>query len=171
MLGLLRQESGPGNSCVCLMIVGFLLVMTTAVCGKTHPEQEHGVTPAETAPAAGGVEVAPDDTSGGPDLGPDTATQRLPELLDLGATTCIPCKLMAPVLEELRAEYQGRMKVTFIDVRKDAAAATQHRIQIIPTQIFYDASGTEVSRHIGFISKKEILATWEKLGVRFGRRR
>ena len=44
------------------------------------------------------------------------ATAKLPKLLDLGANKCIPCKMMAPILEELKQEYAGRMKVEFIDV-------------------------------------------------------
>lgn len=166
MLALYRQEPASANSRVRLIVAGLLLI--TAACGKTHPEQEQSINPGETVPATRGIEVAATDTLTAPVTGSDRPTQRLPRLLDLGATTCIPCKLMAPILEELREEYRGRMEVTFIDVRKDPEAARKHKIQVIPTQIFYDASGTELSRHTGFISKEDILATWEKLGVRLG---
>jgi thioredoxin 1 len=168
MLAQYRQEPPPGNAFVRMMIAGLLLMMVAVACGRTHPEPEQNVTPAETPSTAGEVGIATSDTSSDPDIRGDTPAQRLPRLLDLGATTCIPCKLMAPILEELREEYQGRMEVTFIDVRKNPEAARQHRIQVIPTQIFYDPSGTELSRHTGFISKEDILATWEKLGVRLG---
>jgi thioredoxin 1 len=168
MLAGRRPEPLPGNARVRPIIVGLLLIMAAAACGKTHPEQEQSIIPGETVPATRGIEVTGTDTLTAPVTGAVTPTQRLPRLLDLGATTCIPCKLMAPILEELREEYRGRMEVTFIDVRKDPEAARQHKIQVIPTQIFYDASGTELSRHTGFISKEDILATWEKLGIRLG---
>jgi thioredoxin 1 len=88
-----------------------------------------------------------------------------PRLLDLGATTCIPCKKMAPVLEELRTEYEGRLDVEFVDVWKMPSVANQYGVQSIPTQIFFDASGKELFRHVGFFGKDEILNKWVELGV------
>jgi thioredoxin 1 len=152
----------------CVAVAGILLVTATAACGKGQPQDEQNQTPAEKASAAVETETPATDTSSRPDAARGPLAQPLPRLLDLGATTCIPCKLMAPILGELQEEYRGRMEVAFIDVRKDPDLARQHRIQVIPTQIFYDASGTELYRHVGFISKEDILATWEKLGVRLG---
>jgi len=91
----------------------------------------------------------------------------LPRLVDLGSTTCIPCKMMAPILEELKKEYAGRMQVEFIHVYDNPEAARPFGIQLIPTQVFLDASGTERWRHEGFISKDDILAKWKELGVSF----
>ncbi len=90
---------------------------------------------------------------------------RLPRLLDLGADKCIPCKMMAPILEELKQEYEGRMEVEFIDVWKESEAAAHYGVRVIPTQIFFDASGKELFRHEGFYSKEDMLAKWEELGV------
>jgi len=89
----------------------------------------------------------------------------LPRLVDLGAGKCIPCKKMAPILEELKKEYAGRMEVEFIDVWKDPDAGKAYGIEMIPTQIFYDASGKELDRHTGFMGKEDILAKWKELGV------
>ncbi|MBC7170440.1 thioredoxin family protein [Candidatus Bipolaricaulota bacterium] len=94
----------------------------------------------------------------------------LPKLLDLGADKCIPCKQMAPILDELRVEYAGVFEVVFIDVWKNSSEADKYRIRIIPTQIFYDASGKELFRHTGFYSKEQILAKWRELGVDVGGR-
>ncbi|MCX7045368.1 MAG: organomercurial lyase [Candidatus Sumerlaeota bacterium] len=93
------------------------------------------------------------------------AKKSLPRLLDLGSVSCIPCKLMAPILEELKKEYAGRMDVEFIDVNKDREAARKYGIKLIPTQIFFDAEGKERFRHEGFIGKEDILAKWKELGV------
>ena len=88
----------------------------------------------------------------------------LPRLVDVGADKCIPCKAMAPILEELRGEYAGRLRVDFIDAWKYPDQAVPFNVYGIPTQIFYDPSGRELHRHVGFISKEDILATWRRLG-------
>jgi thioredoxin 1 len=89
----------------------------------------------------------------------------LPVLIDVGAETCIPCKLMAPILKELKAELQGKIDVHFLDMDKYPALAKEYRIILKPTQIFYDATGKEKFRHEGFYSKEDILAKWKELGV------
>ena len=90
---------------------------------------------------------------------------KLPKLVDLGADKCIPCKAMAPILKDLKAEYAGRMDVEFIDVWKNPDAGKAHKIKLIPTQIFFDASGKERFRHEGFYGKVDILGKWKELGV------
>jgi thioredoxin 1 len=73
--------------------------------------------------------------------------------------------MMAPILEELKKEYAGKLEVEFIDVWKNPDAAKQYGIEIIPTQIFFDAGGKELFRHVGFFAKEDILAKWKELGV------
>jgi thioredoxin 1 len=92
-------------------------------------------------------------------------TKPLPRLLDLGAGKCIPCKMMAPILEELKKEYAGRMEVVFVDVWQNPDAGKAYNVEMIPTQIFYDAEGRELFRHVGFFAKEDILAKWKELGV------
>ena len=89
----------------------------------------------------------------------------LPRLLDLGSDKCVPCKMMAPILEELKREYEGRMLVEFVDVRQHREIGVEYGLKVIPTQIFFAADGTELSRHEGFMSRDDILAKWEELGV------
>jgi thioredoxin 1 len=91
----------------------------------------------------------------------------VPRLVDVGADRCVPCKAMAPILEELKTEYAGRMQVEFIDVWKNPDAGAPYRVYMIPTQIFYGSDGTELERHQGFISKADILATWARYGYDF----
>ena len=95
----------------------------------------------------------------------DQAQASLPRLLDLGADKCIPCKMMAPLLEELKEEYAGKLQVDFIDVWKNPEAARQYGVRVIPTQIFYDVDGNELQRHQGFIAKEDILAVFKKKGI------
>lgn len=89
-----------------------------------------------------------------------------PMILDLGARTCIPCKQMAPILESMSKEYQGKASVLFIDVREDQAAAKKFKVQMIPTQIFFNAQGKEVKRHIGFMDKPDILKELKAAGMK-----
>jgi thioredoxin 1 len=89
----------------------------------------------------------------------------LPRLVDLGSTTCVPCKMMAPILEELSREYVGQLIVEVIDVHTNRVAGDLYGIRVIPTQIFLDATGKERFRHEGFMAKEAILAKWAELGV------
>src|SRR5512137_761552 len=89
-----------------------------------------------------------------------------PLVIDLGARTCIPCKKMAPILESMSNEYRGRASVLFIDVHEDQAAAKRFKVQMIPTQIFFDARGKEVKRHIGFMDKPDILKELKTAGLK-----
>jgi thioredoxin 1 len=89
----------------------------------------------------------------------------LPRLVDLGAGKCIPCKMMKPILEDLKTNYAGMFKTEFIDVWEDADAAKPYNINLIPTQIFYGVDGKELFRHEGFFSKEDILNKWKELGV------
>jgi thioredoxin 1 len=97
---------------------------------------------------------------------PEVPVKGMVTLLDLGAKKCIPCKMMAPILEELTKEYQGKAAIVFIDVWQHADQAEKYRIRTIPTQIFFDKQGNEILRHVGFMSKKDIVQVLEKLGVK-----
>ncbi len=86
-------------------------------------------------------------------------------MVDLGAKKCIPCKMMAPILEELEAEYEGEAAIIFIDVWENPDVPPKFGLRAIPTQIFYDASGQEVYRHEGFLDKQSIVDKLAELGV------
>lgn len=94
----------------------------------------------------------------------------MPALIDVGAKKCIPCKMMAPILDQLTTEYAGALRVEFIDVQIDPERAAQLEVRGIPTQIFYDAKGKERYRHMGYMSKEDILKAFEKLGIKLTKR-
>ena len=96
---------------------------------------------------------------------PQVHTEGLVTMIDLGAKKCIPCKMMAPILEELKKEYDGKASIIFIDVWKDPEQARKYGIRAIPTQIFFDKNGMEVYRHVGFMNKEAIVGQLEKMGV------
>ena len=89
----------------------------------------------------------------------------LPMLVDLGAGTCIPCKMMAPILEEAQKAYEGKAIVKVIDVNESRDEAMKYGIRVIPTQIFFDADGKEVYRHEGFMPKEDIVSKFKEMGV------
>lgn len=93
------------------------------------------------------------------------AAAALPRLLDLGATKCVACKALAPILEDLGATFAGQLKVEFIDVWENPDAGPKYGLRMIPTQIFFAADGRELFRHEGFISREDILAKWAEFGV------
>lgn len=96
---------------------------------------------------------------------PPVPTPGLVTMVDLGAHKCIPCKMMAPIIDELQKEYAGRASVIFIDVWEHREQAQRFGIRGIPTQLFYDKEGKEVARHVGFMDKPSILKVFDQLGV------
>jgi len=94
------------------------------------------------------------------------ASGKLPRMLDLGSKSCIPCKRMAPILDSLRDEYTGRAEITFIDTRENRKAASDYKITLIPTQIFFDSLGIEKFRHVGFYPADSIVTHLKALGVK-----
>jgi thioredoxin 1 len=92
----------------------------------------------------------------------------LPKLVDLGAKSCLPCKMMVPVLEELTKEYQGRLEVVFHDVWENPQAGRDYGIRVIPTQVFLDTQGKEFFRHEGYMPKADILAKFKGHGINLG---
>jgi thioredoxin 1 len=87
-------------------------------------------------------------------------------MVDLGAASCIPCKMMAPILDKLEKRYQGKAAVVFIDLRYEREAVQRFGIRAIPTQIFFDKNGKEISRHIGFMSEAAIVTQFQSMGVK-----
>jgi len=86
-------------------------------------------------------------------------------MVDLGADSCIPCKMMAPIIEKLEKTYRGKAAIVFIDVWKDKDQAKRFGIRAIPTQIFFDKEGNEVYRHTGFMGEADIVGLLKKMGV------
>lgn len=86
-------------------------------------------------------------------------------MVDLGSHSCIPCRMMTPILNKLRTAYAGRAAIVFIDVWEHKEQAKRFRISTIPTQVFYDARGGEVYRHQGFMDEETIVKQLTIMGV------
>ena len=89
----------------------------------------------------------------------------LPTIAELGSSTCIPCKQMKPLLEELAIEYEGKLNVVIVEIYEHRELAQQYGIMAIPTQVVFDSSGKEITRHIGFWPREEIVTQLKKMGI------
>ncbi len=144
-----------------VLIVGVLIAAVAGALYLKGQESPIRDNPAPSAPETAVPETISDETAADA-----TAPKALPRMVDLGSSTCIPCKMMAPILDELRKEYAGQFDLEFIDVKKDPEVGKPYGVKMIPTQVFFNAAGKEQFRHVGYFSKLEILATWKGLGVK-----
>jgi thioredoxin 1 len=154
-----RMANAKNVAIVAIVVIAAAAAVVLNQSRKSTPESGIGN---ETAAQATKTSVAAEAS-------PAARAQALPRLVDLGAHSCVPCKMMAPLLEELKKEYAGVFKTEFIDVWKDPAPGRKYGIRVIPTQIFFDAAGKELFRHEGFLGKEDILAKWKELGVDLNR--
>ena len=89
-----------------------------------------------------------------------------PSLVDFGSTGCVPCDMLAPILETLKTKYAGKLNVVFVHTGQEQILAARYGIQSIPMQFFYDKDGKEVFRHIGFWPQEEIEKKLAAMGVK-----
>ncbi|MDI6828658.1 MAG: thioredoxin family protein [Armatimonadota bacterium] len=89
---------------------------------------------------------------------------RKPSMVDFGSDNCRPCEMMKPILDELQKEYQGKVNIVFVHVGKENVLGEVYGISAIPVQVFYDKTGKELFRHVGYYDKKSILQKFKELG-------
>ena len=107
---------------------------------------------------------APESTNTGEDFSKALKSGR-PVLVDFGSNSCIPCRQLRPILQEIRKEQAGKMEVLVIDIYKYQDLANEYRIQVIPTIILFDSNAKEVFRNQGFMPKAAIMEQTRKVGV------
>jgi len=118
-------------------------------------------TPNTDDAATAGTSVSPT-----PDPAPvKPAPVKKATFIELGADKCVPCKMMQPIMDELRREYPDTLNVVFYDVWKDPKPVQEYGINSIPTQVLLDGDGKEIFRHIGFWPKDEIVSKYKELGI------
>jgi thioredoxin 1 len=141
-----NKNGGSPSRIIMVVMLAFILAMfgTSGGLGLKQAEAQSSAKSANTGPEASG--------------------SILPLLVDVGADKCIPCKMMAPTLEELKKDYSQSVQIKFVDVWKNPGAEKPYKVRMIPTQIFYDPSGKELFRHEGFYSMEEILGKFKELG-------
>ena len=85
----------------------------------------------------------------------ETGAIAQPSVFDFNATWCGPCRRLAPILEELAAEYEGRVNFYSIDVDNNRELAQMLQIQSIPYVLFFNINGDDPEKLIGLASKEE----------------
>ena len=93
----------------------------------------------------------------------EVIAQDKPVVLDFWATWCGPCKKIAPLIEELAAEYEGRVNFYSIDVDKNKDLAKALEIQSIPYVLFFGTNGDDPEEMIGLRTKEEVKVYIEKI--------
>lgn len=88
-----------------------------------------------------------------------------PTMVEFGAAGCVPCDMMQPILEQLRKDYPKKLNVVFVHVREEQILSARYGIRSIPVQVFFDAKGKEVFRHVGFFPQTEVDMQLAKMGV------
>jgi thioredoxin 1 len=122
------------------LVFAAALIFSLAACGADTP-----------IPPSPGVKLVANATASG-----------LPTIAEFGATTCASCREMKIVLEGVARKTTGKAHVLVVDVSKDYEAAQAFRIRLIPTQVFFDAQGKEVGRHMGKLSDVDVI---DRLGI------
>ena len=113
----------------------FCLVVGLLVIWQPWPTQAQGTTPAKGKPA----------------------------LYEFGAKYCIPCKEMKEVMAALKTSHGDQVEFRMVYSDEEKPLFEQYKIMLIPTQVFFDASGKEVDRHIGALPKEEVIQKLKEL--------
>lgn len=171
-----------------LMVAGFALMLQPGCGGGTKaPVAAKPDTAVQTGAicdtmldttAAAGIAVQPDTQKPEPVKKAEPEPQKpkpepekvaekpkvLPRMWDYGSENCIPCKTMKQILDPMMVDYKGKVDIRIVLVNDEKELTRQARIQIIPTQIFYDPDGKELFRHVGVYPRDSIVGKFKEFG-------
>jgi len=137
-----------------LLIVIITLILTATACEKKTEAVARDCGKCPSASTCGEIELAKESCATEREM-PGTEITKI-TFLELGSSSCVPCRKMEPILESIKKRYGNQIDVIFHDVKKNRKIAKQYNIRLIPTQIFLDKKGNELFRHEGFFSESNI---------------
>lgn len=82
---------------------------------------------------------------------------KIPVVVDFWATWCGPCKMIAPILEEVEKQLDGKVKIAKVNVDEQMPLAVEYKVEVIPT-LFYFKDGKQVKKTVGVLDKNEIIS-------------
>lgn len=88
--------------------------------------------------------------------------QGLPMVIDFWATWCGPCRMVAPIIDELAEEYEGKVVIGKCDVEEGDDVAAQYMVRNVPTIVFLK-DGKQVDKHVGAATKEQLKAKIEAM--------
>ena len=95
----------------------------------------------------------------------NSATAKI-KFLEIGSDKCIPCKQMKVVTENIVKKYGDELAFQYIDIYENKDVADDYKVQLIPTQIFYNQSGVEIFRHVGYFPEEKIDSLLQANGLK-----
>ena len=95
----------------------------------------------------------------------NSATAKI-KFLEIGSDKCIPCKQMKVVTENIVKKYGDELAFQYIDIYENKDVADDYKIQLIPTQIFYNPKGVEIFRHVGYFPEEKIDSLLQANGLK-----
>ena len=89
-----------------------------------------------------------------------------PTMVDFGSKGCVPCDMLAPILETLKSKYKEKANIVVVLTGEEPVLTSRYGIEVIPLQIFYDKTGIEILRLTGFFPQEEIEKQLLQIGVK-----
>jgi thioredoxin 1 len=143
-------------------VLAGLIVLVLAVVVVKVARTPRAAAKTETPPPT--VERTPTYVLEGKDLAASLRNGK-PTLVDFGEGSCEQCRKQAPVLVATARRYRGKANVVFVDTRVYAEIGRAYNIVAIPTQIFFDVKGREISRHVGYSPPEDLAEELTKVGA------
>jgi thioredoxin 1 len=142
------------NSAIYLVIIAVIALVAAKQFSRMQPTADRK----SSAPAPTVLQKPADFGKGllsGADMDKSLKSNR-PTLAEFGKGTCDICQKMQPILKEIAKKHTGNLNVVSVDLDEYANLARTYHISAMPTQIFFDAKGKIVNRHIGYIAAADI---------------